>query len=153
MSAEAELGESERAVGVLEELFPGITSPDFEPQNRVQRNLQFIAVLGFADFRPEDEVQRLLDSIVPGWIENDPNYLERDMRGVPIAWARGDKAGAIEQALAGIASNPLLYRDVYFWKPVAREPAVAARLAEIDAEREKAREEIWDYIVEHNLQL
>jgi hypothetical protein len=40
-----------------------------------------------------------------------------------------------------------------FPKVLARESSVATRLREIDAEAKTAGEEVWAYIVEHELQL
>jgi hypothetical protein len=69
--------------------------------------------------------------------------------------ARGNTERAIELALKNLVDveEAARYRHLYFWKALAQEPAVAARLAELDAEAKRAAEEIWAYIVEHDLQL
>ena len=69
--------------------------------------------------------------------------------------ARGNTELAVELALQNLVDveEAARYRHVYFWRALAQEPAVAARLKDLKAEAKKGGEEIWAYIVEQQLQL
>ena len=159
VSTMTELGETDQALAVLEELRPGVTSPNFEPQNNKQLTLQFVAVLALAQSQSREETQRLLDAVVPCWDQSFPNWRQGSGWVAAIELARGNKELAIELALEDLArrgSMPDLdattrYRHLYFWKALAQEPKVAARLAELDAEAKRGGEEIRAYIVENDL--
>jgi len=160
VSTMTELGETDQALAVLEELRPGVTSPDFEPQNIKQQVLQFGAVLVLAQSQSREETQQLLDAIVPRWDQSFPRWRQGSGREAAIEMARGNTEQAIELALKDLSSEnrvyseeAVLYRHLYLWKELAKQPAVAARLAELDAEMKKVGEEIWDYIVANDLQL
>jgi len=159
VSTMTELGETDQALAVLEELRPGVTSPNFEPQNNKQLTLQFVAVLALAQSQSREETQRLLETVMPRWEKPFPGW-GRNWRVAAIEMARGDTKLAIEQALKDLSLKSLIdredavrYRHLYFWKALALQPAVAVRLNELDAEMKKGGEEIWAYIVEHDLQL
>jgi tetratricopeptide (TPR) repeat protein len=155
ISTMAELGETDEALAVLEELMPGVTSPDFQPENFKQQMLYYIAVLGLTESQSREEALRLLEVVVPRLEETFPDWLQTRSMGTPIAMSRGNTALAVELALIGLDElpDPWPYRHLYYWKAVAQEPVVATRLAELDAEAKRAGEEIWDYIVANDLQL
>ncbi len=155
ISTMTELGETDEALAVLEELMPGVTSPDFQPENFKQQMLHYVAVLGLTESQSREETLRLLEAVVPRWDEAFPGWLQSRSMGTPIEMARGNTELAIELALVDLSifPDPFRYRYLYFWKALAQEPAVAARLAEYDVETKRAGEEIWDYIVANNLQL
>ena len=155
ISTMAEFGETDEALAVLEELMPGVTSSDFQAQNFKQQMLHYIGVLGLTESQSREETLRLLEAVVPRWDETFPGWLQTRSMGTLIEMARGNTALAIELALTGLNDmpDPLPYRHLYFWKALAQEPAVAARLAENEAEAKRAGEEIWDYIVANDLQL
>ena len=70
--------------------------------------------------------------------------------------ARGRTKLAIELALEHLDDGmrgAALYKHIGYYKELASQPAVAARLAELKEEANQAGEEIWAYIVEHQLQL
>ena len=154
VSTMTELGDSDAALAVLEELQLGVTSPDFEPQNEKQMALQFAAVLTLAQSQSREKTLRLLDAVVPRWDKSLPSWRKR-WRVAAIEMARGDTAKAIELALENLidVEEAVRYRHLYFWKALAQESKVAARLAELDAEAKRGGEEIWAYIVENDLQL
>ena len=155
MSTMTEFGETDEALAFLEELTPGVTSPDFRPEHLKQQMLQYVAVLGLLQSQPRAEILVLLDAVVPRWDETSPGWLQSRSQGTPIEMARGDTALAIELALTDLeeSADPFLYRHLFFWKAVAQEPPVAARLDELEAEARRAGEEIWAYIVANDLQL
>jgi tetratricopeptide (TPR) repeat protein len=160
VSTMTELGETDQALAVLEELRPGVTSPDFEPQNIKQQVLQFAAVLVLAQSQSREETQQLLDAIVPRWDQSFPRWRQGSGREAAIEMARGETKLAIEQALKDLsvknlvdAEEAVIYKHLYLWKALAEQPAVAARLRELDVEMKKGGEDIWDYIVAHDLQL
>jgi TolB-like protein/tetratricopeptide (TPR) repeat protein len=162
VSTMTELGETHAALAVLEELQPDVTSPDFEPQNQKQLALQYVAVLALAQTQSRKQTLQLLEAVVPRWDTSFPDWrlsgpaLEgpyNTWKVVPIEMARGDTKRAVELALENLVDveEAVRYRHLYFWKALAQEPAVAVRLAELDAEAKKGREEIWAYIVDHDL--
>ncbi len=76
--------------------------------------------------------------------------------------ARGQQELAVELALEDLDGRknfimawdwPLRYRHIYFYKALAQDPAVAKRLKELEEEAKKGGEDIWNYIVENDLQL
>jgi TolB-like protein/Tfp pilus assembly protein PilF len=154
VSTTTELGEIDAALAVLEELHPGVTSPDFEPQTGKQMDLHFVAVLALAQSQSREKTLRLLEAVVPRWDRSFPDW-RRHWKVAAIEMVRGNTELAIELALKnlGDVEEAVRYRHLYFWKALAREPAVAARLTELDAEAKRGGEEIWAYIVEHDLQL
>jgi len=160
VSTMTELGETNTALAVLEELQPGVTLPDFEPQGNKQQALQFVAVLALAQTQSSEETLSLLDIIVPRWDRSFPGWRGASWAVAPIEMARGNTELAIELALKHLLDQNSLaegdatyYRHLYYWKALALQPAVATRLAELDVERKKGGEDIWDYIVAHDLQL
>jgi len=160
VSTMTELGETDQALAVLEELQPRVTSPDFAPQNGKQRVLQYAAVLAMAQSQSREDTLRMLDVVVPRWDQSFPNWRQGSGREAAIEMARGETKLAIEHALKDLsvknlvdAEEAVIYRHLYFWQALAQQPAVAARLSELDAEMKKGGEEIWDYIVAHDLQL
>jgi hypothetical protein len=72
--------------------------------------------------------------------------------------ARGQTVAAVEQTLSALDSDNWLIvlaslRHIDIFDALAGEPAVAERLRDLEAEAQKAGEEVWEYIVEHNVQL
>jgi len=161
VSTTTELVGTDAALAVLEELQPRVTSSNFEPQNDKQQTLQYFAVLAMAHSQASAQKQDLLDTVVPYWDKYFPNWRQFKWRLAPIQMARGDTKSAVELALKNLghglsmheAEDVARYRHLYFWKDLAQDRAVAERLAELEVEKRKGGEEIWNYIVEHNLQL
>jgi hypothetical protein len=161
VSTTTELSGSDAALAVLEELQPRVTLSNFEPQNDKQQVLQYSAVLAMAQSQSGVQKQNLLDAVVPYWDKYFPSWRQFKWRLAPIQMARGDTKAAVELALKNLghglsvheADDVARYRHLYLWKDLAQDRAVAERLAELDAEKKKAGEEIWDYIVENDLQL
>jgi tetratricopeptide (TPR) repeat protein len=161
VSTMTELGKTDEALTILEELQPGVSSPDFHPRSFKEQALQYYAVLALAQSQSKEETLSVLDAVVPRWDVSFPIW--RDFPGLvaPIAMARGQTETAIEltlKDLENIWNTPgqwpyLVYRHIVFYEELATEPLVAERLTELDAEAKKAGEDIWAYIVQNNLQL
>jgi len=163
MSTMSEEDKTDQALIVLEELRPGITSPDFEPRNSKEHALQYFAVLALAQTQSQVEALRMLDAVVPRWDQSFPRW-RNYFPGIvaPIAMARGQMDVAVELILEDLESGlplggqfyrPPRYQDIYWYQALALEPPVAKRLAELEAEAKRGGEEIRAYIVENNLQL
>jgi len=164
VSTMTELGEADEALQVLEELHPEVTSPGFAPKNYKQCALQYVAVLALAQSQSREETLKLLGTVVQRWDQDFP-YWRRSgpklegrynaWKVVPIEMARGNTRRAIELAVENLADveEVMRFRHLYFWKEIAKEPAVKERLAELEAEAKKGGEAIWDHIVENDLQL
>jgi TolB-like protein/tetratricopeptide (TPR) repeat protein len=164
VSTMVELGETDKALAVLEDMQPGVTSPDFMPKNDKQWVLQYVAVLALAQSQSREDTLTLLDEVVPRWDQDFPHWrvsgpnLEgrnNSWKVVPIEMARGNTRRAIEQAVENLADveDVMRFRHLYFWKALAQEPAVAARLEELEAEAKKGGKDIWAYIEGNDLQL
>ena len=98
-----ELGETDQALAVLEELRPGVTSPNFEPQNNKQLTLQFAAVLALEQSQSREETLRLLDAVVPRWDQSFPNWRQGSGWVAAIEMARGNTKLAIDWALKDLS--------------------------------------------------
>jgi TolB-like protein/DNA-binding winged helix-turn-helix (wHTH) protein/Tfp pilus assembly protein PilF len=162
MSTMSELGRTDEALAVLEELKPGVSSPDFQPGDWKEMALQYFAVLTLAQSLPKEDTLRLLDSVVPRWDKSFPVWRDVDGRAAPIASAHGQMDIAVELALSDLETGMamlwgnwgfFLYQYIYDNKALALQPAVAERLNELEAEAREAGKDIWAYIIENNLQL
>jgi tetratricopeptide (TPR) repeat protein len=160
MSTMSELDKTDEALAVLEELRPGISSPDYQPSDAKEMALQYSVVLALAQSKSIEETRSMLNAVVPRWNEFFP--LWRDALGAaPIVMARGQTKLAVELAIEDLDHGwnavwqwPwMVNRYIDYYKDLAQEPAVAERLAELDAEAKRAGEDIWAYIVENDLQL
>ena len=161
VSTMTELGKTDEALTILEELQPGVSSPDFHPRSFKEQALQYYAVLALAQSQSKEEALSVLDAVVPRWDVSFPSW--RDYPGLValIVMARGQTEISIEltlKDLENIWNTPeqwpyLVYRHIVFYKALATEPLVVERLTELDAEAKKAGEDIWAYIVQNNLQL
>jgi len=164
MSTMSELGKTDEALAVLEELKPGVSSPDFHPGDWKEMALQYYAVLALAQSLPKEDTLSMLDAVVSRWDKSFPAWRYEAGRTAPIASARGQTDIAVELALSDLETGMailgtqwgwglFLYQYINDYKALALQPAVAERLNELEAEAREAGEDIWAYIVENNLQL
>jgi hypothetical protein len=164
MSTMSELGRTDEALAFLEELKPGVSSPDFHPGDWKEMALQYYAVLALAQALPKEDTLSMLDTVVPRWDKSFPLWRDEPGRAAPIASARGQTDIAVELALSDLEAGMailwthwgwglFLYQYIDDYKALALQPAVAERLNELEAEAREASEDIWAYIVENNLQL
>jgi TolB-like protein/thioredoxin-like negative regulator of GroEL len=164
MSTMSELGKTDEALAVLEELKPGVSSPDFHPGDWKEMALQYYAVLALAQSLPKEDSLSMLDAVVSRWDKSFPAWRYEAGRTAPIASARGQTDIAVELALSDLETGMailgtqwgwglFLYQYINDYKALALQPAVAERLNELEAEAREAGEDIWAYIVENNLQL
>jgi hypothetical protein len=164
MSTMSELGRTEEALAVLEELKPSVSSPDFQPGNWKEMALQYFAVLALAQSLPKEDTLSMLDAVEPRWDKSFPAWRYGAGLAAPIARARGQTDIAVELALSDLETGMailwtnygwglFLYQYINDYKALALQPAVAERLNELEAEARKAGEDISDYIVENDLQL
>ncbi len=163
VSSMIELGKTDEGLAVLEELRPGVSSPDFHPGDYGERALQHNAVLALAQSQSKEDTLSMLDAVVPRWDESFPLWRTLPRLVATIELARGQFELARELTikdlesglwLPGAARSPyLIYRQSAYYKALALEPSVAERLMELDAEAKNGAEEIWAYIVEQELQL
>ena len=164
MSTMSELGKTDEALAVLEELKPGVSSPDFQPGDWKEMALQYYAVLALAQSLPKEDTLSMLDAVVSRWDKSFPAWRYEAGRTAPIASARGQTDIAVELALSDLETGMailgtqwgwglFLYQYINDYKALALQPAVAERLNELEAEAREAGEDIWAYIVENNLQL
>jgi len=157
MSVMTERGEIEKALAVLEELRPGISSPNFRPDNGRDWALQYHAVLALAKTQSKDETLNMLDGVVRNWDDSFPRWRNDPGAVAVVEMVRGNTDLAIRLTIENLEGRAgreiLLYRLINSYKELAQEPTVAERLAELDAETKHAREVIWTHIVEQDLQL
>jgi len=164
MSTMSELGKTDEALAVLEELKPGVSSPDFHPGDWKEMALQYYAVLALAQSLPKEDTLSMLDAVVSRWDKSFPAWRYEAGRAAPIASARGQTDIAVELALSDLETGMailwtqwgwglFLYQYINDYKALALQPAVAERLNELEAEAREANEDIWAHIVENNLQL
>jgi len=147
LSTMIEAGRIEETLAVLDELWPGVTSSDY-------------VVLAMSRSRPTEETLSALDKFTSGREETARFFLWPRNRA-SVAMARGQTEKAVQLALKsleeglelGDAIPYQIFRYSEHLLALAEEPAVTARLAELDAEAKQAGEEISAYIKEHNLQL
>jgi len=160
LSTMIEAGRIEETLAVLDELWPGVTSSDFEPVGEKEVTLQGYVVLAMSRSRPTEETLSALDKFTSGREETARFFLWPRNRA-SVAMARGQTEKAVQLALKsleeglelGDAIPYQIFRYSEHLLALAEEPAVTARLAELDAEAKQAGEEISAYIKEHNLQL
>jgi len=163
VSSMIELGKTDEALAVLEELRPGVSAPDFHPGDYAERSLQQNAVLALAQSQSKEDSLSMLDAVVPRWDESFPRWRTLPRLVATIELARGQSELARELTikdlegglwLPGTTGSPyLIYLQNAYYKALALEPSVAERLMELDAEAKNGAEEIWAYIVEQQLQL
>jgi hypothetical protein len=156
-----ELGRTDEMMEVFEDIRPGITSLDYVADSLNDSALQYFAAMAIATTDQKEGSIDLLDNIVASWEKRFPG-LSMALLKAPIEMARGRAEMAVAVALEDLDSEfdllvawdwPLRYHHIYFFKALSEEPAVAERLAELEAEAKKGGEEIQDYIVENDLQL
>ena len=154
-----ELGRTDEMMEVFEEIRPGITSLNYAADSRIDLALQYHAAMAIATTDQREGDFDLLDNIVASW-EKEFLGLSLAPFKAPIEMARGRVEMAVAVALEDLDSEfhllaawdwPLRYHHIYFFKALSEEPAVAERLAELEAEAKKGGEEIQDYIVENEL--
>ena len=162
LSAMSDLDKLDEALIILEELRPGVSSPDFYPLTFKDQVLQYHAVLALAQRQSQQENLIMLDSIVPRWDESFPFWRNSPRFVAPITMARGQTKAAVKFMLDdlddGLAefnyfSQQLPYQHISYYKALTLESPIAARLEELNAEAKKVGEEAWAYIVENQLQL
>jgi hypothetical protein len=162
VSTMIDIDQADAALAVLEELSPGVTSPGFIPANLVQRALQYYAILIQAQAQGEIAPLIVLETMLEEMEQAFPGFEHRPSLAAPVAMARGQQELAVELALEDLDGRqnfimawdwPLRYRHIYFYKALAQDPAVAKRLKELEEEAKKGGEDIWNYIVQHDLQL
>lgn len=162
VSTMIDIDQADAALAVLEELSPGVTSPGFIPANLVQRALQYYAILIQAQAQGEIAPLIVLETMLEEMEQAIPGFERRPSLAAPVAMARGQQELAVELALEDLDGRksfilawdwPLRYRHIYFYKALAQDPAVAKRLKELEEEAKKGGEDIWNYIVQHDLQL
>jgi tetratricopeptide (TPR) repeat protein len=156
-STMTELGKHEEALTILEELLPDVTSVEFYPQSRKQLVLQTYAVLLLAQSEPHEELLKILGVVVPQWDESYPGWRSGPDALMAIDAARGETKQAVE-IMIGKLEGPvslsyLLYPRNVFLRKLIHDPAVEKRISELNDEAEQAGRDVWDYIVEHDLQL
>ena len=156
-----ELGRTDEMMEVLEEIRPGITSLDYAADSLNDKALQYFAAMAIATTDQKEGSFDLLDDIVANWEKRPPNSSLAHLKA-PVEMARGRVEMAVAIALDDLDSEldmlvawdwPLRYHHIYFFKALSEEPAVAERLAELEAEAKKGGEDIQDYIIENDLQL
>jgi len=162
VSTMIDIDQADAALAVLEELSPGVTSPGFIPANLVQRALQYYAILIQAQAQGEIAPLIVLETMLEEREQAFPGFPQRPSLAAPVAMARGQQELAVELALEDLDGRknfimawdwPLRYRHIYFYKALAQDPTVAKRLKELEEEAKKGGEDIWNYIVQHDLQL
>ena len=145
VSSMIELGEAGKVGEFFESLRPGITNPGYIPTGIKDVLIQFVIVHALNDAgsveRAADLLERTVsfgDRVAPGW--RDDAYIQ-----ATIAIAEGDTGRAVERALADL-DNPLgrnmnwrmNYRIFAWFRPLLDSSKLAARLAELDEETERA---------------
>lgn len=162
VSTMIELDRTTEALAFFEQLVPGVTSPSFWFADYKEAAIQFYAALALAGTPANEEILRALDKYVAGAEQAYPRWEGLPDMKTQLALAHGNMDMAVENALEDLDGRrflletwdwPLRYQHIYFFKELAKEPLVAERLRELEAEAKKGGEDIWAYIVEHDLQL
>jgi hypothetical protein len=154
VSASIDAGAAQDALTVIEEIFPGTTAEEFVPASRIELYLQLWATVAWAHGREASEVVARLDALAPRWDAALPNWEGRPEYAVVVAFLRGDTKEASRIALKHLSGSSVLplftYQYVYPLNIVAEQPAVAARLAEVEEEVRSRRDELRAYIEANN---
>jgi len=154
VSASIDAGAAQDALTFIEQVFPGTTADEFVPDSRIEFYLQFWATVAWAHGRETNEVVARLDALAPRWGAAVPNWDRVSEYAVVVAFLRGDMEETSRMALEHLSSSsgyPLfMYRYIYPMNIVAAQPAVAARLAEIDEEIRPRREALRAYLEANN---
>ena len=132
VSTMTESGKTEEALAVLEELRPGVLSPDFDPRGAKEVGLRYHAVLALAQSQSRDKTLAMLDKVESRLDESFPRWRGSPGLVAPIAMARGLTEIAIELTLEDLANwwlpemyPYLVYRHIGHYKVLAQDPAVA----------------------------
>jgi len=160
LSTMTEAGRTENALDVLEELWPGVTSPDFEPVGEQEVVLRGHVLLFMARSLGTVEALDTLNQFTERWGNSSRFFVWRRVRA-STAMVRGEKERAVELALEsleeglelGDAIPYQIFRYSDHLLALAQEPAVAERLAELDVEAKQAGKDVQAYMDEHNLQI
>jgi hypothetical protein len=150
VSVSIDAGKAQEALAVIEEIFPGSTAEDFVPTSEDEFFVQFGATVAWAHGKETDEVVARLDALVPRWDAAMPNWTTRWGSSTTVAFLRGNMEEASQVAVEVLSGTsfvrPFLYQYLYPLYVVAEQPAVAARLAEIEEEIRPRREALRAYI-------
>ena len=154
VSASIDAGAAQDALTFIEEVFPGTTADEFVPDSRIEFYLQFWATVAWAHGKDTSEVVARLDALAPRWGAAVPNWDRVSEYTVVVAFLRGDMEETSRIALEHLSRAPFhrlfMYKHIYPLKIIAEQPAVAARLAEIEEEIRPRREELRAYLAANN---
>ena len=152
VSVSIEAGKSQEALAVIEEIFPGSTAEDLVPTSMDEFFVQFWVTVAWAQGKETSEVVARLDELALLWDATDPDWRTWSTGSSTIAFLRGDleeAARIAEERLRGnYGDSAFRYHYLYPLNVIAAEPAVAARLAEIEEEIRPRREALQAYIEE-----
>jgi hypothetical protein len=153
VSASIDAGAAQDALTFIEEVFPGTTAEEFVPASRIEFYLQFWATVAWAYGRETSDVVARLDALAPRWDAAVPNWNRTLEYTVVVAFLRGDMEEtsriALEHLISSSGTLLFIYQYIYPLKIIAEQPAVAARLAEIEEEIRPRRDALQAYIEEN----
>ena len=156
ISASIEEGKEQEALAKFEEIVPGVTTEEFTPTSTKEFYFQFGATIAWAQGKPISEISARLDELAPRWSAIAPIVDSFWAFTVPMAFLRGNSEEAsrltIESMTTGNDLGLFFYRHMYPYKLIAEQPAVAARLIELEESRLPGREAVQAYILENEKQ-
>lgn len=154
------LDRPQAVVDLFESIRPGISLPGSQLRGAKESRLQFALVQVFKAMGSAEQAAALLedltafaDETAPGW--RDDHYVMAN-----VALAGNDQQAALTHALEDLG-RPLgrqmdwrsRYRDVVWLEPLLTQPRIAARLEELDAETDAARDEVRIMLAERSASL
>lgn len=154
-------GRFDEALAVMEELLPGITSPNFQPVGEFQGALHALVSLTVLQVRPTEWAPDDVAAFVTRFKAATGRYVRNRRANAALAMAQGHRDLAVEYALQELeegfelhdAIPYAVFRFSAYLKAVAQEPEVATRLEELDSKADRAGRDIAAYIKNHDLQL
>lgn len=144
VSTALELGQTESALQLLEQLSPGVIDEEFDPQSPTEARYRQSALLLGASQNARTAVQ---SDLHPGTDRTDLDI------ALAIALGENDSAvrGTLDSLSTGLAINGYnlpykRFRYLEILKPVVSEPRVASRLNDIDQQAARAADEIQAFM-------
>ena len=143
---------------MIEDLSPGISSPDRKPAYSTEFAFQYWSSIAWAQGRAPEEVRARFEALKPGWDAYFPGWDRPLLFGnvVPVVYSQSDFDRAVELTLRDLETgfqNLNGYYMLYPFNQVSMDPRVAEAITDLVAEREAAAGQIEAYINERGLRL
>ena len=154
------LGRPQAVVDLFESIRPGIGVPGGRLRGAKESRMQFVLVQVFKATGALEQAAVLLEDLTALADETAPGWRDDPYTMANVALAGDDGEAALAYALEDLG-RPLgrqmdwrrKYRDVVWLEPLLTQPRIAARLQELDAETDAARDEVRAMLAERSASL